>query len=136
MPRDKHATIRKMTERYGLAGGEVAAMIEREVIGGVFGANGFTTLAQARALIAPLRLRPGVRLLDIGAGRGWPGLFLAGETGCQTVLADVPFPGLRTAMDRRDELGLGGLVGICRATGTHPPFAARSFDALVHTDTL
>lgn len=136
MPRDKHATIRKMTQRYGLAGGETAALIEQEVIGGVFGANGYTTLAQAQSLIEPLRLRPGARLLDLGAGRGWPGLYLAQETRCETVLADVPVPGLRAAIARRDDLGLARLVGVCRATATHPPFRPGSFDAVVHTDTL
>ena len=36
-----------------------------------------------------------VRLLDLGAGRGWPGLYLAVRTGCQVVLSDVPLEGLR-----------------------------------------
>ncbi len=136
MPRDKHATIRKMTQRYGVAASEASALVEREVIGANFGANGYTTASQARSLVSILRLGPDTRLLDIGAGRGWPGLFLSQISGCRTVLADVPVPGLRAAVARRDELSLTPLVDICRSSGTHAPFKDASFDAVVHTDTL
>ncbi len=125
-----------MTERYGLAASEASAAIERRVIGANYGTNGYTTLPQARTLVKALRLGPGVRLLDIGAGRGWPGLYLSRVSGCETVLADVPVPALRIAMARRDELSLSPLVSICRATGVNLPFRAASFDAVVHTDTL
>ncbi|HET9477237.1 MAG TPA: methyltransferase domain-containing protein [Dehalococcoidia bacterium] len=136
MPRDKHATVRKMTQRYGIAASEASRAVERRVIGANFGTNGYTTLPQARALIKTLRLGPGVRLLDVGAGRGWPGLYLAQATGCETVLSDVPMTALRIALAQRDALGLTALVSICRATGTHLPFQVASFDAVVHTDTL
>jgi protein-L-isoaspartate O-methyltransferase len=89
MPRDKHSTVRKMTQRYGIAASEASRAVERSVIGANFGTNGYTTLPQARALIKTLHLGPGARLLDIGAGRGWPGLYLAQATGCETVLSDV-----------------------------------------------
>ena len=136
MPRDKHSTVRKMTARYGVAASQASLAVERRVIGANFGTNGYTTLPQARSLIRALRLGQGVRLLDIGAGRGWPGLYLAQATGCGTVLADVPITGLRIAVKQRDELGLAPLVSICRATGTNLPFRSASFDAVVHTDTL
>ena len=136
MPRDKHATIRKMTQRYGLAANKASEIIERQVIGANYGTNGYTTLTQARSLVKALRLAPGVRLLDIGAGRGWPGLYLSEVTGCEAVLADVPMPALRIAMTQRDQLSLTPLVSICRASGTNLPFRAASFDAVVHTDTL
>jgi protein-L-isoaspartate O-methyltransferase len=136
MPRDKHATVRKMTQRYGIAASEASRAVERSVIGANFGTNGYTTLPQARALIKTLHLGTGARLLDIGAGRGWPGLYLAQATGCETVLSDVPMTGLRTALAQRDALALAPLVSICRATGTHLPFRSASFDAVVHTDTL
>jgi ubiquinone/menaquinone biosynthesis C-methylase UbiE len=124
-----------MTERYGLPGSEASAAVERRVIGASYGTNGYTTLGQARSLAKTLRLGTGVRLLDIGAGRGWPGLYLSQASGCQAVLADVPMPGLRTAIARSDDLGLPS-VSICRGSGTHLPFRAHAFDAVVHTDTL
>ena len=45
--------------------------------------------AQARALFQERYRKtpsPLTRLLDVGSGRGWPGLYLAGRTGCRVVL--------------------------------------------------
>jgi cyclopropane fatty-acyl-phospholipid synthase-like methyltransferase len=75
-----------------------------------------------------------MRLLDIGAGRGWPGLQVARLSGCTAVLTDVPAVGLREAMHRaaRERIRASFL----RATGADQPFRPRSFDAIVHTDVL
>jgi hypothetical protein len=77
-------------QRYGIAAAWVAREIERRVIGGDWGANGYTTMAQPDQLAAGLGLSAGDRLLDLGTGRGWPGLYLAARTGCRVVLADLP----------------------------------------------
>jgi hypothetical protein len=69
-------------QRYGIASSPVTLEIERRVIGGDWGANGYTTLAQADQLASGLGLSAADRLLDIGTGRGWPGLYLAASTGC------------------------------------------------------
>ena len=37
-----------------------------------------------------LGLGPGRRLLDVGGGQGWPGLYLARQTGCTVVRTPVP----------------------------------------------
>jgi hypothetical protein len=52
---------------------DVVQEIERRVIGADWGANGYTTIAQADDLASRLHLDAGALLLDIGAGRGWPG---------------------------------------------------------------
>lgn len=128
--------VDRFSERYGQPVSDAAAAVERAAIGGNFGASGYTTLAQAGALAERLELRPGVRLLDVGAGRGWPGLYLAAQTGCDVVLADVPEPGLRAALASAQGQGLLPRSSIVMASGTHLPFRGRSFDAVVHTDTL
>lgn len=115
---------------------DVAARVEWEVVGADFGSNGYTTVAQADDLARRLGLRPGVRLLDLGCGRGWPGLYLARRTGCEVVLADLPLDGLRCAAARAAEEGLGGRCGVVLAEGGRLPFASGSFDAVVHTDVL
>lgn len=126
----------RFTERYRQATGDVTREIELDVIGGDWGANGYTTTAQADLLGALVGLRPGVRLLDLGAGRGWPGLYLATSTGCEVVLSDVPIDGLALAMKRvaQEELS-GRAIGVaCSARSL--PFANQAFDAIVHTDVL
>ena len=122
-------------ERYADEHGDVLDRIELKVIGAVWGANGFTTRAQADLLVERLRLEAGQRLLDIGAGRGWPGLYLAQKSGCDVVLSDLPVEGLVVAQDRAraEEIAcLGAVAGSARSV----PFRSHSFDALVHTDVL
>jgi len=133
-PRDR--IVDRFRERYGQPVTAAALAVERQAIGGTFGASGYTTVAQVDVLARRLDLRPGARLLDIGAGRGWPGLYLAAQTGCEVVLADVPEPGLRAALASAQGQGLLPRSSVIKASGTHLPFRARSFDAVVHTDTL
>ncbi|MEX0800106.1 MAG: methyltransferase domain-containing protein [Dehalococcoidia bacterium] len=135
MPPDRE-TIRRFNVRYSAPVSEASLTVEREVIGANVGANGYTTVPQADVLANELRLRPGLRLLDIGAGRGWPGLYLAKKSGCDVVMADLPLPGLAAALVRADDDALSGRVSILRATGERLPLKSGSFDAIVHTDTL
>ena len=54
----------------------------------------------------------GSNLLDLGAGTGWPGLFLAKESGCKVTLVDLPEIGLQIAERRGQEGGLTNRVSI------------------------
>jgi len=95
--RRRRAQARALFEqRYGAAAAPVAVEIGRRVIGGDWGANGYTTMTQADQLAAGLQLSAADRLLDVGTGRGWPGLYLAARSGCRVVLADLPLEGLRS----------------------------------------
>lgn len=124
------------SEVYGKPLTEAELAVESEVFGASEGINGYTTVAQADALAERLALRPGMRLLDIGAGRGWPGLYLARTSGCQAVLSDLPLPALRDAMARACRNRLQDRCHFLLASGTHSPLRPRVFDAIVHTDTL
>ena len=110
--------------------GPVTDRIERAVIGGDFGADGYTTRAQADALAGHLDLRPGCRLLDLGSGRGWPALYLAARTGCHAVLTDRPLdPLARRPIPRRARAPAGhehlqDRCAVVAAAGPHLPFAA------------
>ncbi|MDR0342695.1 MAG: methyltransferase domain-containing protein [Nocardiopsaceae bacterium] len=136
MTKAEQETARRFAERYRVAPAEVSRRVELAVIGGDWGANGYTTKAQADLLAARLGLRPEARLLDLGAGRDWPGLYLAAATGCQVVLADVPIEGLRAAAGRARREGLTGRAGLLAASARALPLAPATFDAVVHTDVL
>jgi len=115
---------------------DVVQEIERRVIGADWGANGCTTIAQADDLADRLGLRAGDLLLDVGAGRGWPGLYVAATTGCSVVLADVPLEGLTVAAARIQTEHLEARAWCVNASARDLPFRAASFDAVVHTDVL
>jgi 2-polyprenyl-3-methyl-5-hydroxy-6-metoxy-1,4-benzoquinol methylase len=123
-------------QRYGVAASPVAVEIERRVIGGHWGANGYTTIAQADQLAAGLQLSAADCLLDLGTGRGWPGLYLAARSGCRVVLADLPLEGLRVAASRAKADGLAARTSVVAAAASGLPFHAGSFDAIIHTDVL
>jgi SAM-dependent methyltransferase len=126
----------RFAERYGQPGSAAGRAIELAVIGYSGGANGFTTLRQADGLIRALRLGPDSRLLDIGCGLGWPSVYLAGRTGCDATLLDVPIEGLRSASRRARAKRLHRHVKCIRASASAMPFKPASFDAIVSTDTF
>jgi 2-polyprenyl-3-methyl-5-hydroxy-6-metoxy-1,4-benzoquinol methylase len=134
--RDEQQARALFQQRYGNRPSLTARRIEQRVIGGDWGANGFTTMTQADTLASGLGLSSGDRLLDLGSGRGWPGLYLAARTGCRVVLADLPLEGLRVAADRAAEEGLAARTAVVAAAASGLPFRAGSFDAVIHTDVL
>lgn len=114
----------------------VMLRIERSVCGCDFGGSSWTTEAEVRQIAKRLGLRPGLRLLDLGAGAGWPGLYLSEITGCDLVLADLPFAGIRIAKERAAKESVSDRVRGAVADAAALPFADASFDAINHSDLL
>ncbi len=121
---------------YATQTSDAHAAVQREVFGADTWVRGYTTVPQANVLAERLGLRPGVRLLDVGAGQGWPSLYLAQQTGCEALLSDVPAPALRSALARAGRQGLTGGCSFLLASGANLPFAPHTFDAVIHTDAL
>ena len=110
--------------------------IERAVCGCDYGCTSWTTRSEADTAAGLLGLRPGVGLLDIGSGSGWPGLYLAQETGCTVTLTDLPPDGLQIARQRAEADGLDETCAIVQADGAALPFRDGGIDALFHSDVL
>src|SRR5258708_4028976 len=104
--RDEQWARDNFAQKYRVSTSGPASDVEQQVIGAVWGVNGYTTRAQADVLGDRLALSPASRLLDLGAGRGWPGLYLARRHGCSVVLADLPHEGLAIAMASARERGI------------------------------
>jgi methylase of polypeptide subunit release factors len=134
--RDEREARDLFAERYGRPGSDAARDVERLVIGSDFGANGYTTVSQAELLAQRLGLAAGKRLLDIGSGRGWPGLYLARESGCTVVITDLPEEAMRTAALRAGVEGLLGRARVVVSSARRLPFGPATQDAIVHTDVL
>ena len=134
--KDEQEAAAHFSERYGQPWGEPLRRLERSVLGSDFGGNGYTTVEQAKLLGERLNLGPNSRLLDIGAGRGWPGLFLAKTTGCAVVLTDLPIDAMRRAQERARKEALRERTAGVVASARRLPFRQETFDAIVHTDVL
>ena len=130
------SVVGRFTESYERWETEEARLVEAEVIGAAFGANGYTTVDQADGLTEHLALGPGMKLLDVGSGRGWPGLYLAKKAGCEAVLTDLPAVALRSAATTARRKRLRRRCAFVLAGGAALPFRRRVFDAIVHTDVL
>ena len=101
-----------------------------------YSAKGYTTRDEARRMAGFLGLQPGCRLLDVGAGSGWPGLYFAKETGCEAVLVDLPLGELRAASRRAEQDRISDRCRVAVADGSQLPFRDRSFDAVSHSEVL
>ena len=108
--------------------------IERNVFGCVYGATSWTTRDEADAVAKRLDLGSDTRLLDVGAGTGWPSIYWAGETGCQAVCLDLPHEGLQVLQARAVQDGVSNRIAVARGDGAALPFGAGCFDAVFHSD--
>lgn len=121
---------------YRVAQTPVMRDLERSFCGCDYGGTSWTTRKEAELLAILLELAPGVRLLEVGAGSGWPALYLARTTGCDTTLTDIPLEGLRIATRRAVSDGLAGPTSAAVANGAALPFVDGWFDAVSHSDVL
>jgi len=124
----------RLHEKYSRLQSEAARKVERAVLGHDVGLSGFTTVEQAESLRRHLTLRREDVLLDVGAGRGWPGTHLASSSGCRLVSADTPRIALSEARARFARCGLGPGSAAVAAEGQDLPFRSASFDAISHAD--
>lgn len=110
--------------------------LERSVCGCDYGSTSWTTRREAERIAQLLELRADTKLLDLGAGSGWPGLYLAQFTGCDVVVVDLPLAALRLALERAAADNLSERCAVVAADGAALPFQDASFDAVSHSDVL
>jgi SAM-dependent methyltransferase len=110
--------------------------VERTVLGCDYGGTSWTTRRQAEQITDSLELGPGTRLLDIGAGSGWPGLWLADNGDCHVTLVDLPVNALVKARQRACRDGTESSIDTVAGSGAVLPFRDCSFGAINHSDVL
>ncbi len=138
MPRDidEKALFERFSKSYQLIKSDLLRQIERSNCGCDYGATSFATLEQVNELIAMLKLGPNKRLLEVGAGSGWPGLYMAKKTGCDVTLTDLPIEGLHVAKQRAATDNLTRLSRMVVASGSALPFRNSWFHSISHSDVL
>jgi SAM-dependent methyltransferase len=103
------------------------------IIAGVSG--GSNSLWLTEWLAEALDLRPGVRVLDLGCGRGASSVFLRREFGVQVWATDLWFSASERFQRIRDAGVEDGVFPI-HADARSLPFAAEFFDAIVSIDSF
>jgi cyclopropane fatty-acyl-phospholipid synthase-like methyltransferase len=100
------------------------------------GPSNMVPLDGLRELAVSLKLGPGSALVDLGCGRGGPGMWIARETGARLVGVDFSAEAVAQAMARRSLFGLvdraSFVVGTLDTTG----LSAGSADAVVCVDAV
>ena len=134
MTRDEDEVRELFAERYHVRRQDLHRTIERTVIGSDWGATGYTTREQADQLRRLVGLRADHTLLDLGSGRGWPGLYFAASTGCRVICIDLPVEGLAEARARAQAEGLDQQVTFAVASAQAPPVPPKSVDAIIASD--
>jgi SAM-dependent methyltransferase len=114
----------------------VVQAVERAFCGCDYGGTSWADRGEVDRIIAALELAPGVRMLEIGAGAGWPSLYMARESGCDAILTDLPLEGLEVAAARVVRDGLSGICLAAVADAAHLPFGDDGFDTVNHSDVL
>ena len=130
------AVLKQFDDWYAHMRAPVMAAIDRSVCGCDYGGTSWTTREEADRIAGALALAPGKRLLEVGAGSGWPGLYFAQRSGCAVVLADLPAEGLKLARERAEKDGLAARCQVMQADGGNLPLHDASADAVSHSDVL
>jgi ubiquinone/menaquinone biosynthesis C-methylase UbiE len=84
--------------------------------------------AATRAVAEQLRLRPGLRILDIGCGLGGTARFLASAHGCEVAGVDITPEFVEVGEKLNRHLGLDGRISLKVASALATPYAESSFD--------
>jgi cyclopropane fatty-acyl-phospholipid synthase-like methyltransferase len=130
------AQTERFEDLYVATQSPVMLSIERAVCGCDYGGTSWTTRAEADGLIDMLELTSTKHLLDLGAGSGWPALYMAEKSGCSVTLVDLPANGLRIAGQRAVKDGLSRRATMVVSDAANLSFPDSSFDAISHSDLL
>ncbi len=121
-------------EQYHHVLSPVMMEIEVEARGTDYGSTSWSTIDQVDRMAAHLDLGPGLRLLDIGSGAGWPGLYIGTTSGCDVAMLDFPFNALKLGLDRAAKDGTKAVAAV--ADAAQLPLTSDTFDGVIHSDVL
>lgn len=122
--------------KYELAMSDVMRDVEMAVCGCDFGGTSWASEDEVRQMAELMGLSAGSSYLEIGAGSGWPSLYLVRETGCDATLCDISGEGMRIAAERAEQDDIADRCRFDVATAADLPYGDGEFDAVGHSDVL
>lgn len=130
------ADTERFNALYEVSQTSVMEAVIQDVCGCGYLGTSWTTLEEADLILQALGLDATSSLLDLGAGAGWPGLYLAKQSGCRITLLDLPETGLRIATERAEADGMSDRLRTVVANAAEIPLGPGSFTAVNHSDLL
>lgn len=120
--------------------GSTLQSIYRDVYGPDYPAEadpfGFVTVTDLRTLAATLARSTATRMIDVGCGRGGPGLWIARELGVSLVGIDIIEEAITAATQRAASFGMSSRANFHVASITNTGLPTASFDGAVSIDAL
>jgi ubiquinone/menaquinone biosynthesis C-methylase UbiE len=95
---------------------------------------GFVTLSDLRRFASELKIENGNRLLDVGCGRGGPGLWVARNTGANLVGVDILAEAITQANESVQRLGLAGSASFSVGSFVDTGLPTASAQAIMSVD--
>jgi SAM-dependent methyltransferase len=118
----------------------VAARIWSEVLGDEYPANldihSFVSISELNRFAGELRLSPGDVLVDVGCGRGGPGLWVATQTDARLIGIDIAEAALSAARGRALALGIAERAEFRRGSFQDTGLSNASTNAVMSVDAL
>lgn len=96
----------------------------------------FITRTLLKLIAQRIAAGPGQTIIDLGCGRGGPGLWVARETGASLVGVDLSPVAVEHAFQRAKEFGVEGRARFETGNLTALQFASAAFDAAMSVDVL
>lgn len=96
----------------------------------------FTTRSELRRIVTDLGLAPGDLLVDVGCGRGGPGLWVASTSGASLLGVDISPTALDAARDRAAALGLDSSATYAEGSYESIPLDAGAARGVLGVDSL
>lgn len=120
--------------------GSTLQSIYRDILGADYPAEvdafGFVTLSDLRRLADLLRQPRTTRLLDVGCGRGGPGLWVARELDVPLTGVDVIAEATAAAAERAADFGMASRASFYVASATDTGLPTGGFDGVMSVDAL
>jgi SAM-dependent methyltransferase len=137
---DDHDWVAEFTKTFEQPDSQVEAQIWAEVLGDEYPAElapySYTTRTELARFADALRVGPADDLLDIGCGRGGPGLWMAATTGARYTAVDVAASALEAVRAHAERIGIGNRVVTIEGRFESLPLEAASVDAIMTIDAL
>ena len=132
--------VAAFTETFAEPESAVQARIWAEVLGDEYPAEvepySYTTRTELARIAAEVHLGPRQLLVDVGSGRGGPGLWVAAKTGAIYLAVDISPTGLAQVERRAAAVGLDARASTREGSFESLPLADGEADAIMSIDAL